>query len=243
MIQGKKILALITARAGSKGVVKKNIRPVMGKPLLAWTIDAAHSSKYIDRLVISTDGEEIMSVARTYGCEVPFVRPPELSSDISASVDVVVHAIHMVGQGFDIILLLQPTSPLRTTADIDNAIEQFANSGASSLISVNEAEESPCSFFSIENNALLPFISSEKRPARRQDLPTYYVANGAIYILEINTFMSQKSFLFLDTQAFVMPHSRSIDLDTEQDFQYLEFILGLASQEKLSGTVRNEPTK
>jgi len=239
MIKGKNILAIITARASSKGVVGKNIRTVMGKPLIAWTIEAANASNYIDKLVISTDGEEIMEVARTYGCDVPFKRPDELSNDTATSVDVVIHTIQMLEQDFDYILLLQPTSPLRTAIDIDNAIVQFVSSGVSSLISVTKAKESPYAIHTIKNNTLKPLINTEKKPHRRQDGPDYYVVNGAIYLIETDVLMSEKSFLQSDTQVFIMPRSRSIDLDTEQDFQYLEYIIGLNLKENKNSNTRN----
>src|SRR5262245_25182815 len=122
MIDAKRVLGLITARGGSKGVPRKNVRPLGGKPLLAWTIEAARNAPVIDRLILSSDDAEIIEVARAWGCEVPFVRPPELATDTADSVEVVRHALSTLGEDYDYVVLLQPTSPLRTGEDIENCV-------------------------------------------------------------------------------------------------------------------------
>lgn len=138
-----KILAIIPARGGSKGVPRKNIRELAGKPLIAWTIEEAKKSKYIDRLILSTEDDEIIEVAKQYGCEVPFKRPIELAQDDTPGIDPVLHAIEQC-PGYDYVVLLQPTSPLRTVDDIDGCIEQLLSSdGTNFCVSVTEPEKSP----------------------------------------------------------------------------------------------------
>jgi len=125
MIDSQKILALIPARGGSKGLPRKNILPLSGKPLIAWTVEAAKNSKYIDNCIVSTDDIEIAECAEKYGAEIPFLRPPNLATDFTSSNDVILHAIENIHDNYDLLVLLQPTSPLRTEYDIDNGIEKF----------------------------------------------------------------------------------------------------------------------
>ncbi|MBM9501947.1 acylneuraminate cytidylyltransferase family protein [Leptospira sp. 201903071] len=223
MINDEKILAIITARGGSKGVPKKNIRDLDGKPLIAWTIETAKKSKYIDRLILSSDDREIIQVAEEYGCEVPFVRESRLAIDTAASMDVVIDAIERC-PGFEWAVLLQPTSPLRIAEDIDSAIENCISFGSDSCVSVTEVEESPFWMYRIENFRLKSILESP--PAfRRQDLPEIYSLNGAVYISKIKSLLEKKSFLRSDTLAYIMPSIRSVDIDTEMDFDFLEYLI------------------
>jgi CMP-N-acetylneuraminic acid synthetase len=225
----KKILAIIPARGGSKGLPRKNIKPLLGKPLIAWTVEQAKNSKYIDKVVVSTDDEEIAEISKKYGAEVPFLRPKELARDDSPTIDAIIHAINWFeerGEFFDILILLQPTSPLRTTEDIDNAIELFLNNkDALSLISVKENEHPPFWSLEIENKFLKPLFGEEYFKKRRQELPKSYMPNGAIFISYVDILKKYKTFYTPKTIAYIMPPERSIDIDNEFDFLLAEFIL------------------
>jgi len=229
MKNNEKILALIPARGGSKGLPRKNIKPLLGKPLIAWTIEQAKNSKYIDRIVVSTDDEEIAEISRKYGAEVPFLRPKELARDDSPTIDAIMHAINWFeerGEFFDILVLLQPTSPLRTTEDIDNAIKLFLNDKeALSLVSVKENEHSPFWSLKIEDKFLNPLFGEEYFKKRRQELPKSYMPNGAIFISYIDILKKYKTFYTPKTIAYVMSPERSVDIDNEFDFLLAEFIL------------------
>jgi CMP-N,N'-diacetyllegionaminic acid synthase len=220
MIEGGKVLALIPARGGSKGVPRKNVRMVGGRPLIAWTIEAAKASRYIDRLILSSDDEEIMRVALEHGCEVPFRRSSELATDECGTMGVVIDALQRC-LGYDWIVLLQPTSPLRTTADIDGAILQCVTQQASACVSVCLAEQSPYWMFFLENAHLRPVLEGPSA-TRRQDLPPVYVLNGAVYVAKVANLMQTRSFVPPGVVAYEMPSSRSLDIDTEQDLRLLE---------------------
>jgi len=220
MIEGGKVLALIPARGGSKGVPRKNVRMLGGRPLIAWTIEAANASRYIDRLILSSDDEEIMRVAQEHGCEVPFRRSPELATDECGTMDVVIDALQRC-RGYDWIVLLQPTSPLRTTADIDGTILQCVTQQASACVSVCQAEQNPYWMFFLENAHLRPVLEGPSA-TRRQDLPPVYVLNGAVYVAKVANLMQNRSFVPPGVVAYEMPFSRSLDIDTEQDFRLFE---------------------
>lgn len=223
MINNQKVLGLITARGGSKGVPGKNIRVVGGKPLIAWTIEAGKKSKYLDRLILSSDDETIIEVAQNYGCEVPFKRDASLAGDETPSIHVVLDALERC-PGYDWIVLLQPTSPLRTADDIDGALEKCARLEAPACVSVCEAEQSPYWMYTVENSRLRPIVSAPLIE-RRQDLPKVFSLNGSVYIADIEWVRKTKKFISEDTGAYVMPALCSIDLDTEYDFQRLERLL------------------
>lgn len=223
MINGKSVLAIIPARGGSKGVPRKNIRDLAGKPLIAWTIEAARKSIYIDRLVLSSEDTEIIEVARSWGCEVPFVRPTELAQDDTPGIDPVLHALTEL-PGYDYVVLLQPTSPLRTTADIDGCIVHCEEKTAPACVSVTEPAHHPQWMFTLSDaEVLLPI--SEQRGVRRQDLPTVYALNGAVYVARTAWLFETRGFLGKGTHGYVMPSSRSIDIDTEQDIAFAACLL------------------
>jgi len=222
MIEGKKILAIIPARSGSKGVPGKNLRKVMGKPLLAYTIEEANKSDYIDRLIISSDDRNIISVAEKYGAEAPFVRPSHMAQDSSPVVDAIKHALDEL-PGYDYILLLQPTSPLRLSEDIDACIRKTVLSNAKACISVTKPENSPYWMFRLDaKDRIYPMLESDYTESRRQDLPVAYIPNGALYLSKAEWFLKSMCFVSDDTIAFVMPNERSLDIDSEIDFQTLE---------------------
>jgi N-acylneuraminate cytidylyltransferase len=218
-VQGKRVLALITARGGSKGLPRKNVLLAAGKPLVAWTVDAAISAECVERVVLSSDDHEIMDAARSAGCDVPFCRPAHLASDVATSIDVVLHALDQL-PGYEYVVLLQPTSPLRTAADIDAAFELMIESGAPSCVSVCDVDQSPYWMYKMAaGNKLERLLSEVDRVTRRQDLPPMYVLNGAIYIAHIDWLRANKSFVGVETVAYLMPKKRSLDIDTAQDFE------------------------
>jgi CMP-N,N'-diacetyllegionaminic acid synthase len=214
-----KTLALITARGGSKGLPRKNLLPAGGKPLIAWTIEAAVKSKFINYTALTSEDEEIITTAKRWGCDVPFRRPAELASDTAKSIDVVLHALDQI-PGFDFVVLLQPTSPLRSADDIDAAFKSMLARSAPSCISVCEADQSPYWMYRLTNtNTLQSILPIQDELTRRQDLPTFYVPNGAIYIARIDWLRANRSFMTTETTAFLMPKERSIDIDSAEDFK------------------------
>ncbi len=225
MIAGMSVLAVITARGGSKGLPGKNIRPLGGIPLIGWSVRAAHAAQLVDRTVVSTDDAGISAAASQFGCEVPFMREPRLAADDTPSVDVVLDVIDRV-PGFDIVVLLQPTSPLRTAADIDNAIRLCVDSGATGCVSVREAEESPYWMYNLDaSGRMMPILDVNRRGLRRQDLPVVHVLNGAVYVVRAEVLRSARAFVGDRTVGYPMPADRSVDIDTESDFLRAERLL------------------
>ena len=220
MYKGKKILGLIPARGGSKGVPRKNVLEVNGRPLIAWTIDEAKKSKYIDRLILSSEDAEIIETAKRCGCEAPFVRPAELSRDETPGIDPVLHAVGAV-EGFDYLVLLQPTSPLRIAGDIDGCIERCIDGGFDSCVSVKEVGDHPYLMFKLLGGAALEKLHKEKAD-RRQDLPEFYVLNGAVYVSRIGSILDAKDFITPNTAGYVMPEDRSLDIETPHDIELLK---------------------
>jgi CMP-N,N'-diacetyllegionaminic acid synthase len=218
-----KILAVIPARGGSKGVPRKNIRALNGKPLIAWTIEQAEQSRYIDRVIVSSEDEEICQVAKQSGAEIPFVRPAELASDTASGVDVLCHAVENAGADCDYVVLLQPTSPLRESTDIDAAIEYCVEQAVTSVVSLAEATKSPYWMYHMkEGGELTPFV--DNAASNRQELPQSYALNGAVYVLEVARLLASRKILDEQTLGYVMPAERSYDIDTETDFLICEFL-------------------
>lgn len=225
MIEGKTVLAIIPARGGSKGVPRKNIREVAGKPLIAWSIEEAKKSTYIDRLVLSSDDKEIIEVAKSWGCEVPFVRPAELAQDDTPGIDPVLHALNEL-PGYDIVVLLQTTSPLRSAADIDGCIAHCVANRANACVSVTAAEQSPYWMVTLDTQgAMQPLLPRDDVYTRRQDLPPVYILNGAVYVANCAWLRGHKTFLTDETLGYVMPQERSLDIDTERDLQVSDMAL------------------
>lgn len=224
MIEDKTVLAIIPARGGSKGVPRKNIREVAGKPLIAWTIEEAIKSKYIDRLILSSDDPEIMDVARHWGCEVPFARPAELSLDETPGIEPVIHAIQSL-PGYDYVVLLQPTSPLRSVEDIDGCIELCVTRQASSCVSVTEPDKSPYWMFTADGDGMMHSLFERAGIiSRRQDLPKVYALNGAVYVSKIEWLVVSRSFIDKKMVVFLMPKERSLDIDEEIDLRIFEYM-------------------
>ena len=230
MIENKKVLAVMPARGGSKGIPNKNIAPLHGKPLINWTIEAAQASQYIDRLILSSDDARICRVAESAGCEVPFVRRKELATDDAKSIDVVLDALEKV-PGFDLIVLLQPTSPLRSTSDIDGCLELLVERSAYSAVTVAPAQEHPYLIYSMNAGGRLdPFIGAAQQASlRRQDLPEAYSLNGAVYVAEIEWLRKSRSFISGQPAGYVMPKLRSVDIDDQEDLELAAEYLSVMS--------------
>lgn len=229
MYKNKKILALIPARGGSKGIPRKNIKPLLGKPLIAWTIEQGKRSKYIDRIIISTEDEEIAEISKKYGAQAPFLRPKELATDETKGIDVVLHTIEWMkrnNESFDLIMLLQPVSPLRTSEDIDKAVELLFSKNAMAIISVCEVDHHPYWVNRLpENGCMENFLKPEVMNKGRQELTTFYRLNGAIYLAYCDYIAKQKGFFGNESFAYIMPKERSVDIDDEMDFILAEFLM------------------
>ena len=230
MIGDRRVLALIPARGGSKGVPGKNILPVGGRPLIAWTVAAAKASRYVDRVVLSSDDADIIEAAQAAGCDAPFVRPDALATDEATSVDVVLDALARL-PGYDIVVLLQPTSPLRTAADVDGVLDLMAASGAPGCVSVTDATDHPWLMFGADAAGRLQAFChpAEGVSLRRQDLPPAYVLNGAVYAADAASLRATRRFFEAGrTAAWVMPAERSLDIDTWDDIRAADLRLSAA---------------
>lgn len=228
MLGDRTVLGVIAARGGSKGLPGKNLRPLRDRPLIAWTIAAAQASRVLDRVILSSDDPQIIAVAEGLGCEAPFRRAPALAGDAAASIDVVLDALDRV-PGFDVAVLLQPTSPLRTAADIDGTLERMAATGAPACVSVAEAPSHPWLVFGQDARGRLdPFAPPLAGASlRRQDLPPAWVLNGAVYAADAAWLRRERSFLKPgETAAWPMPPARSVDIDTLADFEAAERLAG-----------------
>ncbi len=226
MIDGKSVLAVIPARGGSKGIPRKNLKLAGGKPLIAWTIEAAKRSRTIDRLILSSEDPEIIDCAKKWGCEAPFVRPAELARDETPGIDPVLHALSQLPP-HDYVALLQPTSPLRTTEDIDACVAQCHESSAPACVSVCEVDKSPYWMYTLgARHQLTPILKDGVREAaRRQDLPPVYSLNGAVYAARSEWLVRTRGFLGEGTVATIMKAENSLDIDSELDWVVLEAIL------------------
>ncbi|MBQ7679317.1 MAG: acylneuraminate cytidylyltransferase family protein [Butyrivibrio sp.] len=227
-------LAIIPARSGSKGIRDKNIRECVGKPLIAYSIEAAKESGIFDEIMVSTDSEHYAEVSRHYGAAVPFLRSAATSSDTASSWDAVREVLEgyaVRGQHFDTFCLLQPTSPLRTGQDIRDAYALHARKDALTVVSVCETDHSPLTCHPLPLDlALDEFLDPKYNTARRQDLETYYRFNGAIYISLVQPFLETGDVYRERCYAFIMDRMRSVDIDAEIDFAIVETILRVREQ-------------
>lgn len=222
MIGNRKVLAVIPARGGSKGIPGKNLVQAGGKPLLQWTVDAAKKSALIDRIILSSDDPAIQSAAKSMGCEVPFTRPSALATDEAGSAEVLVHALEQC-PGFGVVVLLQPTSPFRIAEDIDAALRLFEKSGAPSVVSITSAAKHPAwMYFRESDGRLEPVWKDKKNAARRQDLPPAFQLNGAVYVVDSARFLADKRFLHPGSLGYEMPPERSLDIDSPSDLRYMK---------------------
>ena len=231
MINGKTIIAVIPARSGSKGVPGKNIRNLYGKPLIAWTIQRALQSKYIDQLVVSTDSHDIADIARAFGAEVPFMRPTEFASDDATSFSVVNHCLEFFrnidNTEFFYTLLLEPTSPLRKITDIDDVIDQLDKSSDrfDSIITVGASKEHPSITKKITEGQLVNFCEDLPMVYRRQDNPPAFFPFGVAYACKTKQLQLEKTFYTKNTTAFVIERWQQFEIDDIYDFTCIEAIL------------------
>ena len=223
------IVALVTARGGSKSVPRKNVLPLGDKPLIAWTIEAAKKSSILDRVILSTDDEEIAAVGQAWGAEVPFMRPADLAQDNSNHISVVLHALDWLEahqQLPEYLLLLQPTSPFRTAEDIQQGIALAQQHQAEAVVGVCEAENHPFWVKRLtENGTLTTFVESDLAYLRRQELPPAYVINGAFYLNRVTSLRETRTFTPPGTYPFIMSREHSLDIDTPWDFYLAKLIL------------------
>lgn len=230
-MKNSSILALIPARRDSKRLPGKNSMMLEGKPLIAWTIEAALESSCLEEVMVSTNDEQIADIAKKYGAKVPYLRPEKLAGDKVVTFDVVEHALSFYkekqGKVFDYVLLLQPTSPLRTAADIIKSIRLGKSNKADAIISVCEMDHSPLLCNTLPDNGDMSlFINQENSQKRSQDFPSYYCPNGAIYLCKTERLLEEKSFFLKDNiYAYKMERESSIDIDNKIDFKLAEIIV------------------
>lgn len=218
-------VGLIPARGGSKGIPRKNIRMLGGKPLIAWTIEAALRARRLDAVVVSTEDAEIAEVARRHGAEVPFMRPAELARDDTPGIAPALHALEQ-NASWERLVLLQPSSPLRTTEDIDACIELAERVGAPSAASLVEPSRHPYWMYRLEQDGRMRPLMDVPEVANRQDLPPVYSMNGALYYARADWLRRTRTYVTTETIGYVMPAERSVDLDTPADWLLAEMLLG-----------------
>ena len=219
------LLAIIPARGGSKGIPRKNIKVLAGKPLIGWTIDVAKQVKNIDRIVVSTEDAEIASIACQLGAEVPFLRPVNLSNDDTPSIAPVLHTLDRLVD-YEWVMLLQPTSPLRSVTDIENLLAFCKKRDAPAAVSVCEVSQHPSWMYQRSSSGYLqPLVSEHPKIDNRQSLPSVYVLNGSIYLARTEWLRERQKFVSSDTLGYVMPPERSADIDTPLDWLWVEYLI------------------
>ena len=224
MYQNKSFLAIIPARGGSKRLPRKNILDLNGKPLIAWSIEAGLSSKYIDKVVVTSDDDDILTISKKYGA-VTINRPNELASDTATTFDAIKHAVDNY-EKYDYIVLLQPTSPLRDKVHIDKAIELLESKNADAVVSVCEMDHSPLWTNTLDDDlSMCNFLKDDLKDTRSQNLDKYFRLNGAIYICNTEKLSQEKTFFLKDDiYAFKMNRDVSIDIDTGIDLDLARLI-------------------
>jgi CMP-N,N'-diacetyllegionaminic acid synthase len=228
MYMGKTFLAIIPARSGSKGIYKKNIIEVNGKPLIDYTIEEAKKSIYLDKIIISTDSEEIAKIAENCGAEVPFLRPEELARDESKTIDVLVHLVDNLkikGISYDYLVLLQPTQPLRKSWHIDESIVKIIEENAENLLSISSVREHPILFRTVDKNDRVHSLLNMNSTVRRQDFPEFFKVNGAIYINKLNEMFNKNVSLNDNTLCYIMDKKYDIDIDDPIDLEIFKILL------------------
>ncbi|OLN33515.1 cytidylyltransferase domain-containing protein [Desulfosporosinus metallidurans] len=229
MFNDHRIIAIIPARSGSKGLPDKNIRILNGKPLIAYSIVQAQEAGIFDEIFLSTDSQEYANIAVQYGANVPFLRSDKLATDTASTWDCVKEALdqyYTIGKKFDIFVLLQPTSPLRTSQDIVAAVETLMLRNADAVVSVSEADHSPLWYNVLpESKSLNGFLRQEALNKNRQELPTYYRINGAVYVVKTECFLRSQNIYDYNSFAYIMPRENSVDIDTMLDFSIAEYLL------------------
>lgn len=224
------MIAIIPARGGSKGVPGKNIKSLCNKPLIAYSIEAALSSELVDRVIVSTDCNAIAEVAKKYGAEIPFMRPSELAQDKSLAIDNYIYTMNRLNENmshpYQEFIVLQPTSPLRTSKDVDESIKLFFKMKANSVISVTEAEHPVTWYKKIDSKGCLKeYCSYDSGNKNRQEIEQAYIPNGAIYIFNLIVLKKTLNYYSDRTYAYIMPHNKSLDIDNYFDFEFAEFLM------------------
>lgn len=224
------VLGLVVARGGSKGLPRKNVRPLAGKPLITYTIEAAHAARRLGRTILSSDDAEIIAVARAAGCEAPFVRPAELAGDRSSTVDVALHALDWLkasgGDRPEVVVMLPATAPLRRGEHVDGAVERLlADEAIEAVVAVTEADYPPWWMFTIAGERLRWIFPEGARADHRQQLPPAYRPNGSIYAIRVAALRAQRTFYPAQTAPYVMPRECSVNVDGDQDFRLAEWLL------------------
>jgi CMP-N,N'-diacetyllegionaminic acid synthase len=229
MLHKHKIACVIPARGGSKGLPRKNIKLLAGKPLIAYTIGQALQSHYIDRTIISTDDPEIADVSRQYGAEVPFMRPDNLAGDHASTIDVLLHAIHWLEEqekyDFDILVLLHATTPLRSIDDINSCINLLVEAKADNVFSVAEAHRNPYFNMVEADERGIATLVKKGKFTTRQSAPKVYDMNASIYVWWKDILKNEKKIFLKKSHIYIMPKERSIDIDDDFDFKIAEFLL------------------
>lgn len=226
-----KVLGVVTARGGSKGIPRKNIIPILGKPLIAYTAEAARSSEKLTRVILSTDDEEIANVGQRWGLEVPFLRPPELARDDTPTLPVIQDAIRKLeseNEFYDAVMILQPTNPLRRPEDIDGAIALLEKTGADSVISftdVGEKHPARMKFIGQDGRVTDPPFAEAYEGQRRQELPKLYLREGSVYLTRRDVLMKENSIKGKDCRAWIIPSERACNIDTLFDLYICEQLL------------------
>lgn len=235
MYKGKKILAVIPARGGSKGVPRKNIIEVGGHPLIKYTIDCGKNSKYLDRTVISTEDLLIKRVAEENGGDVPFLRPKELAEDTSKTIDCIVHAVNTLksmGEEYDYVIILQNTVPLRKSWHVDEAIEMIVDSSERSLVSISEVDKHPILMRTLNEDKTVKNLLHMNSTMRRQDFPKFYKVDGAIAIQKIDTEFNLETSINDGKLGYVMERKYSTDIDNYLDIKIIEYYLEKEKEEE-----------
>ena len=226
----KRVFYLITARGGSKGVPRKNIREINGLPLIAYKIIAAQKCKYEGRIIVSTDDKEIADIAKKYGAEVPFMRPDYLASDTASSMDVVSHAVEWLNNNdsekYDYICLLEPSSPFTKASDLNNALDLITENNADVVLGMKEVEVAKCFIWPLDDNGKLSYFYNAIKNLsgmRRQDQKTEYTMNGCLYIAKTDYFLEHKLFHAENSLPYLMPVEQSVEIDSMNDYYYAKY--------------------
>lgn len=231
----KKVLGLVLARSGSKGLPGKNIKELAGKPLIGWSIEQACNSDTFDRVVLSTDSEEFAAIGEEYGADIPFIRPGELAHDDTPSLDVALHALDTLEESYDLLALLEPTSPLRRSDDLDNAVRKLVehDGETNALVSVGEIElEHPYLVKDIVDGELVPFVEPEDDYYQRQQFPPAYFPYGVIYLIKTRTLRKERTFYPERTIPYLIERWQHYEVDDIYDFICIERIIEYFRDEK-----------
>ena len=231
IINDKSVLALIPARSGSKGLPGKNIRPLLGKPLISWSIETALKTKYIDKVVVSTDSLEIAEIAKLAGATIPFIRPEELATDTASSVDVAIHALSelksLYGTMYDFIVLLEPTSPIRKVTDLEIMLEKLTSKSSNfdAIVSLGEVKEHPFYMKKLNGDIFLNLIEGSPSTLRRQDNESVYFPYGLAYIVKCSTLQKERTFYPANCTYHIIEASQCFEIDSDQDFFVVESLI------------------